>query len=123
MTRKNSDYLDSFKELRSILSKYEKHLIVTSNNTSAYNLNAGYSEKFKKEIYFGGVFINKNYISFHLIPVYVNTKLLDDISPELRKRMHGKSCFNFKLIDKKLFKELSNLTNKGFEFYKVNGML
>ena len=120
--QKKLDYLDCFKELRSILSKYETHLKVTSNKTDSYNLNAGYSEKFKKGTYFGGVVINKNYVSFHLMPVYVNPKLLDDISPELKKRMQGKSCFNFQSIDKKLFRELANLTKKGSERYKVKGM-
>jgi hypothetical protein len=57
------------------------------------------------------------------MPVYVNPKLLDDISPGLLKRMQGKSCFNFKDIDKTLFKELSKLTKRGIEFYKKNGML
>jgi len=49
--------------------------------------------------------------------------LLKDISPELKKRMQGKSCFNFKSIDKYLLKELNELTKKGFEYYKMEGML
>lgn len=124
MTIKNkSEFNATFISLKKILNKYEKLLTVTSNKPNNYNLNAGYDEKRKTEIYFGGVVINKNYVSFHLMPVYVNPKLLNDISPKLRKRMQGKSCFNFKSIDKKLFKELSSLTKKGFEFYKVKGML
>jgi hypothetical protein len=57
------------------------------------------------------------------MPVYVNPKLLDGISPELKRRMQGKSCFNFKEVDKKFLGELSDLTKKGFEFYKTSGML
>ena len=48
---------------------------------------------------------------------------LKDISPELKKRMQGKSCFNFKSIDEARVKELINLTKKGFEYYKKEGML
>ncbi len=44
------------------------------------------------------------------MPVYVNPALLEAISPELRKRMQGKSCFNFKTIDMQLFEELAALT-------------
>jgi hypothetical protein len=40
-------------------------------------------------------------------------ELLQDISPELRKRMQGKSCFNFKKVEPNLFKELAELTQKG----------
>ena len=57
------------------------------------------------------------------MPVYVNPKLLGAVSPELKKRMQGKSCFNFKEVDKKILGELSDLTKKGFEFYKANYML
>jgi hypothetical protein len=45
------------------------------------------------------------------------------MSPELKKRMQGKSCFNFTTPDEKLFKELAKLTKAGFakftskEFY------
>ncbi len=57
------------------------------------------------------------------MPVYVNPKLLNDISPELKKRMQGKSCFNFNTIERDLLKELTALTNKGFEYYKKEGMV
>ena len=101
--------------------KYEKKLNVISDKSKNYNLNAGYDEKRGADIYFGGVVINKNYVSYHLMPVYVNPKLLEDISSELKKRMQGKSCFNFKSIDKNLFNELSIINcncrddNKSFD--------
>ena len=57
------------------------------------------------------------------MPVYVNPKLLGGISTELKKRMQGKSCFNFKTIDKQLMDELAGLTKKGFEFHKKEKML
>ena len=57
------------------------------------------------------------------MPVYCEPKLLKDISLELKKRMQGKSCFNFKTIDKELLKELTELTKKSFEYYKSEGMV
>jgi hypothetical protein len=36
--------------------------------------------------------------------------LLGNISPELKQRMQGKSCFNFKTIDERLLTELAELT-------------
>jgi hypothetical protein len=117
------DFNSVFKSLKNVLALYEQNLKVTSNTATSYNLYAGYSEKYKRDIYFGGVEIKKNYVSFHLMPVYVNPKLLKGISPELKKRMQGKSCFNFKKIDETLFNELSDLTKLGVEFYMKNGML
>jgi hypothetical protein len=59
----------------------------------------------------------KAYVSFHLMPVYASSELVNAISPELKKRMQGKSCFNFKTPDEKLFKELAKLTRAGFKLF------
>ena len=49
-------------------------------------------------------------------------ELLNDISPALKKRMQGKSCFNFKKVEPELFEELKDLTRKGVDkFKKENG--
>lgn len=37
------------------------------------------------------------------MPVYASEELQKSISAELKKRMQGKSCFNFKAPDEKLF--------------------
>ena len=49
--------------------------------------------------------------------------LLKAMSPQLRKRMQGKSCFNFTKIDEALFDELSGITAKGREMYAAQGWL
>ncbi len=71
-----------------------------------------------RDVSFGAVQTRKNYVSYHLMPVYVFPDLLEGISPELRKRMQGKSCFNFKVVDEKLFRELARLTDKGYRRFK-----
>jgi hypothetical protein len=123
MANRKNDFISSFKSLKSILKKYEKSLRVIADSNDNYCLNAGYDAKRKANIFFGAVQIKKNYVSFHLMPFYVNPNLLQKLSPELKKRMQGKSCFNFKVKEKKLITELSMLTKNGFEFYKKNGML
>jgi len=57
--------------------------------------------------------LGKAYVSFYLMSVYASPDLLKGMSPELKKRMQGKSCFNFKEVDEKLFKELAQLTRAG----------
>jgi hypothetical protein len=65
--------------------------------------------------------IKKNYVSYHLVPLYVRPGLLDNLSPTLRKRMQGKACFNFTKTDAGILQELRDLTKKGFqEFRKAN---
>lgn len=60
-----------------------------------------------------GVRLGKNYVSFYLMTVYASPDLLKPMSPELKKRMQGKSCFNFKEIDRQLFTELKAITKAG----------
>lgn len=60
--------------------------------------------------WFGAVTIKKNYVSYHLMPLYGHPELLDGVSDDLRKRMQGKTCFNFKTVQSALFEELKALT-------------
>lgn len=49
-------------------------------------------------------------VALHLMPLYSQPELLDRISPALKKRMQGKSCFNFTKMDETLLAELAALT-------------
>jgi hypothetical protein len=105
----------TFASLRRILKPYARHFTVKSDTPTAYYLFCKTARtKSGSPIVFGGVEIKKNYVSFHLIPVYANPKLLETLSPALRKRMQGKSCFNFTAIDPLHVEELSRVTKKGF---------
>jgi hypothetical protein len=107
-----------FEQLKAIVKPYAKKLTVTADTTSAYSLDGPYSEKWKKELFFASAQVKKNYVSFYLMPVYMYPDLLKDISPELKKHMQGKSCFNFKKVEPQLFKELTDLTKKSFERFQ-----
>jgi len=109
----NPSFPEVFQHLRAILQPYAKSLTVTVDTAEGYSLDGPYSEKWKKPIFFGSTVIKKNYVSFYLMPVYMYPDLLKDISPELKKHMQGKSCFNFKKVEPELFKELAALTKKG----------
>ena len=117
-----SDFPKVFEKLKSILKPYEKKLTVKANSSSAYSLDGPYSEKWKMDLFFGSAQIKKNYVSFYLMPVYMYPDMLKGISPELKKRMQGKSCFNFKQVDPALFRELTALTKKGFERFQKEEM-
>jgi hypothetical protein len=118
MMPKNQDFEAVFERLKDILQPYEANLIVQGSVPGNYCLNVPYVEKYKKELMFGAAQINKNYVSFHLFPVYMYPDLLDGISPALKKRMQGKSCFNFTSIDDDLMAELTTLTQKGAERFR-----
>src|SRR6266478_10229457 len=112
MPNKN-DFEKVFARLKSVLKPYAKKMDVAHDNEMYYLLNTRYIMKNKQPLCFGGVRLGKAYVSFYLMSVYASPDLLKDMSPELKKRMQGKSCFNFKEVDKQLFGELKALTKDG----------
>ncbi len=107
-----ADFNQVFNELKSI-KPYAKRMAVASDTDTYYLLNTRYIMKNKQPLCFGGVRLGKNYVSFYLMSAYACPELLKSMSPELKKRMQGKSCFNFKEVNKKLFSELKTLTKAG----------
>lgn len=103
-----------FQRLKAILQPYEPALVLKADGPTGYSLDTPYAPKYRKELFFGAVQIKKNYVSYHLMPVYMYPDLLESISPELKKRMQGKSCFNFKKLDEAQVAELARLTEQGF---------
>ena len=110
---------EAFAALRRILASHAKGLKVTADGPKGYSLNTPYCARWKKELFFGSVQVTKNYVSFHLFPVYMFPDLLEGISPELKARMQGKACFNFRAPDEELFRELAALTKAGLERVKT----
>ena len=102
-----------FERLKQIFAPHEKKMDVAQDTPNMYLLNARYIMKNKQPLNFGGVRLGKNYVSFYLMSLYTSPDGMKTISPDLKKRMQGKSCFNFKIVDEKLFKELETLTKTG----------
>jgi len=112
---------DVFNDLREIMIPYAEKLECTIDKDDELYINTNHILDNGKILWFGGIKINKNYVSYHLMPIYLNPKLLEDISPELKKHLHGKSCFNFTSSDPALFNELADLTDKCFYDYQKRG--
>jgi hypothetical protein len=112
-----------FMDLKKILQKYAKRLVVQKDDARTYCLDSRVIGKNKKPMGFAAVMVQKNYVSFHLMPVYGCSEMLEEMSPELRARMQGKACFNFKTRETGLFKELTKLTKAGFERFKKVGFI
>jgi len=112
---KASSFQATFEALRKLLKPYERSLTVVKDEPGKYFLASKVSKtRSGSAIWFGGAEIKKNYVTFHLVPVYMNPGLVKDMSPSLRKRMHGKGCLNFTDIDPALVVELATLTKRGF---------
>ena len=113
-----------FTSIRRLFAKHEAACVVLHDEPYRYYL--GTNEVRAKDGYrtwFGGVEIKKLYVSAHLIPVYVHSDLLSGISDPLKRRMQGKSCFNFKVASPELFEELGGLVDAGAARFKADGRM
>lgn len=117
------DFAGVFEKLRAILKKYEKRLVVQTDTPGNYYLNTHFKRPDGYVVLFGAAQIKKNYVTFHLMPVYGCRELVDGMSPELKARMQGKACFSFKKAEPALFKELAAVTKRGFELFQKAGYI
>jgi len=106
--RTRPDFTTVEGRLRRIFDPYRDQLTVAREGPDGIYLELpGYEGK--PWGYVGGTRIGKSYVSYYLMGAY-DGELAGSLSPELRKRMQGKTCFNFTRIDELLFAELASLT-------------
>jgi hypothetical protein len=121
-----------FARLKEILQKYSGAFTVKPDTDTKYCLYAAigpatlkmWGGKMKKPAMpVAWVEIGKAYVSYHLMGIYGNTKLLERLSKELKARMQGKTCFNFKKVDENIFQELDLLTALSIDSFKKAGFI
>jgi hypothetical protein len=116
----NTDgFAATFEALRAILEPHAKRLTVTVDKPGHFELaSPTMTDRVGRPLFCAAVQINKNYVSYHLMPVYANAALRNRLSPALRKRMQGKACFNFTTVEPGQLKELAAVTKKGIAGFK-----
>jgi hypothetical protein len=102
--------------LREILEPYRGRLVATKDGPDGLTLEIPGLEG-KPWGYVAGTRLGKRYVSLYLMPVYAFPDLVEALSPDLRRRKQGKSCFNFATVDESLFAELAGVMAAGFERY------
>ncbi|MFP4320867.1 MAG: hypothetical protein ACLFTK_00285 [Anaerolineales bacterium] len=119
----SKDFAPVFQRLKAILEPYAASLDVVTDSDDTFYLDTHHIMPNKKPLYFGSATIKKQYVSFYLMPVYLKPELLNDVSEGLKKRMQGKSCFNFKQVDEGLLAELEALAARGYAAYEAEGYI
>lgn len=112
------NFPDVFAALKNLLKPHQKHLSVNADKPAYYAVEMRGVLYRSKPLYFAGVRLGKGYVSYYFMPVYGNSALQKQMSPELKKRMQGKACFNFTAVDPVLFGQLAQLTAAGLECFK-----
>ena len=110
---------ETFVLLREMLAAHASHLIVTTDKPGNYQVaSPTMKDRIGRPLYFAGVKTGKNYVSYHLMPLYLLPGLLKSVPPQLKKRMQGKACFNFTTVDHEQLKELGALTKAGITAFR-----
>jgi hypothetical protein len=106
------DFAPVYAELRAIMLRAADGMTVAKDDPDDLELRTGWAHPLRPNgpMWFGGVRRGKAYVSYHLMPLYVQAELMAQVPPGLRRKMQGKSCFNFKAADPSLFAELETLT-------------
>jgi hypothetical protein len=118
------DFDGAFDALKTIFGKHQRKLAVKVDTAKELTLTTRTPSPFKQHkgepLFFASVRIGRAYVSFHLLALYMNPKLAKTVSPELKKRMQGKACFNFKAPpERALLAELKRLTDAGVKEWVV----
>ena len=118
------DFQAIFDRIRAMFAAHEGKCVILHDTPDRYLLGAQeVREKDGYRTWFGGVEIKKSYVSAHVFPVYVHPDMLETIDPALKKRMQGKSCFNFKKLDGAPLDQLAALVDAGAARFKEDGRL
>jgi hypothetical protein len=123
-----AEFSSAFAALKDVLERHAKGLVVQSDTDAVYSLGGRVASPFPQHkghpMWFGSVKLGKAYVSFHLMPLYMNPALTKVVSPALKKRMQGKTCFNFKAVpEPELLKELEQLTEAAIQDWTAKGWL
>ena len=116
------DFDGAFRGLRRMLRANAKLLRVKTDTPDGFSLETAAPLRKGERLWVAAVKKNKSYVSFHFVLVYIYPDLLRKISPQLKKRMQGKGCFNFTAPDRALFDELAELVRAGIDAFKRRGL-
>ncbi|MCE3283577.1 MAG: hypothetical protein K0Q66_2314 [Chitinophagaceae bacterium] len=73
------------------------------------------------EVWFSGALVQKGYVGFYFMPVYMAPELKSELHPELLKCLKGKSCFHIKKMDEEVAEQVKEALEKGYDLCKKKG--
>lgn len=128
----SADRESVFVSLRRILQEHSTVLSVGADTSERFCLEApvgpatlaAWGGKARREtIPVAWVERRRSYVSYHLMGLAENAKLLATVFPALTWRMQRKACFNFRDVDAGLFAELEAVTASAIADFRRAGFI
>lgn len=122
---KNPDLIPLFGTLRELLKPYERYFTPHEDRVGYYDLwsqkEVVIAGKKRKEVFFAGLIIQKDYVGLYYMPVYADDELKRFFGPELLATLKGKSCFYIKKDDPVILAQIKEALELGLRLYKDRG--
>lgn len=120
-----SDLKQIFDSLKPLLEKYRPPLAAKTENERYFDLwsfkDLEIEGRKRKEVFFAGLIIQKDYVGFYYMPVYVDGEIKQLFPPNLLKLLKGKSCFHIRKLSPELMADLDRALQLGFARYQARG--
>lgn len=119
------DLVAIFAQLRPLLARYSPPLLPTRDEPGYYDLwsykDLVIADRKRKEVFFAGLIIQKSYVGFYFMPVYVEPEVKAFFQPELLRLLKGKSCFHIKKLSPELLTQIDASLEMGYRLYRERG--
>lgn len=118
-----------FEAIKKMLATYDKkrQLVLHAATGGQANLvshkTVEVAGRVREEIWFASALIQKGYVGFYYMPIYMNDPLKREISPDLLKCLKGKACFHIKKNDPALLKEIDKALKIGYKGFIDRGLI
>ena len=89
------DFSAVFSALQQMLQPYEEHLSVVPYRPEFYCLQTRKAVHKGKPVWFAAIRMGKNYVSYHLMPVYMNAALQKRIPAGVKETDAGQGLLQF----------------------------
>ena len=84
--KRTDGFAETFAALGAILEPHAKRMTVTVDEPGHYELaSPTMTDRVGRPLFCASVQINKNYVSYHLMPVYISSALRDSLPAALRR--------------------------------------
>ncbi|MES2004715.1 MAG: DUF1801 domain-containing protein [Bacteroidota bacterium] len=123
------ELLEIFEAIKKLMLPYDKkrNLVMHMGTGGQANLVSHkpvvIAGRTKEEIWFVSALVQKGYVGFYYMPVYMNDPIKKRISPELLKCLKGKACFHIKKKDASLLKDIDAAIKIGYDAFVKMGWM
>jgi hypothetical protein len=116
-----------FHKLKNILLDYAPPMLVVTDDAGKFELVTNKEITMRgavrKNLCFASLMVQSSYVGLYLMHVYARPENIQQLGPELRKALKGKSCFHIPKLDGNLSAQIRSALDQGLVCYRELGFI